>query len=166
MTDDLDTPPTDVDTSDVSDVVVDHRDVTTPAPETDVEFGLEDEPLRGSETLAARAWHRAVRRPSEWAARPWPTERIIRYVVTVVSLSVTTAIMMKVGHLNPLRPGTDLIFDDTTPTGGDFGAHVWGPAFLRDNLLGSFRLNGWTMDWYSGMPAYRSSTPCCRTAWR
>ncbi len=47
------------------------------------------------------------------------------------------------------------MFDDTTPTGGDFGAHVWGPAFLRDHLFGSFRLNGWTMDWYGGMPAYR-----------
>ena len=26
---------------------------------------------------------------------------------------------------------------------------------MRDHLLGSFRLNGWTMDWYGGMPAYR-----------
>ncbi len=105
--------------------------------------------------IGTRVWRRVMRRPLAWAARPWPTDRIIRYVVTVVSLSVTTAIMMKVVHFNPFRPGTDLIFDDTTPTGGDFGAHVWGPAFMRDNLLGSFRLNGWTMDWYSGMPAYR-----------
>ncbi len=155
MTDDLDIPPTDVDTSDATDVLLDDRAVAAPERGANVVSGLEDEPLPESETLAVRAWRRAVRRPSEWAARPWPTERIVRYVVTVVSLSVTTAIMMKVVHLNPLRPGTDLIFDDTTPTGGDFGAHVWGPAFLRDHLLGSFRLNGWTMDWYSGMPAYR-----------
>jgi hypothetical protein len=32
---------------------------------------------------------------------------------------------------------------------------VWGPAFLRDHLLPSWRLNGWSMDWYAGMPAYR-----------
>ena len=62
--------------------------------------------------------------------------------------------MFNVVHLNPF-PGKDLVFDNTTPTGGDFGAHVWGPAYLRDHLLPSFRLNGWTMDWYGGMPAYR-----------
>jgi hypothetical protein len=48
-----------------------------------------------------------------------------------------------------------LIFRNNTPTGGDMGAHVWGPAFLRDNLLSNFRLSGWTMDWYSGFPIYR-----------
>ena len=30
-----------------------------------------------------------------------------------------------------------------------------GPAFLRDHLLSNFQLNGWSMDWYAGMPAYR-----------
>lgn len=48
----------------------------------------------------------------------------------------------------------DLIFRDTTPTGGDMGAHVWGPAFLRDELLPRLRLTGWTPDWYSGFPAF------------
>jgi len=43
--------------------------------------------------------------------------------VTVVSLALTTAIMMNIVHLNP-PSSKDLIFDDTTPTGGDFGAHV------------------------------------------
>ena len=47
-----------------------------------------------------------------------------------------------------------LIFEDTTPTGGDMGAHVWGPAFLRDELLPNLRLTGWTPDWYSGFPAF------------
>ena len=47
-----------------------------------------------------------------------------------------------------------LILSDTTPTGGDMGAHVWGPAFLRDELLPNFRLTGWTPDWYSGFPAF------------
>ncbi len=101
-----------------------------------------------------RVWRRIVRRPTEWAARPWPTDRLVKYIVTVLTLVITTGIMLNVVHLSPL-PGRDLVFDDTTPTGGDFGAHVWGPAFLRDHLLGSFRLNGWTMDWYGGMPAYR-----------
>ena len=34
------------------------------------------------------------------------------------------------------------------------GAHVWGPAYLRDHLL-PWKLNGWSMDWYSGLPIYR-----------
>ena len=51
-----------------------------------------------------------------------------------------------------LQPG--LIFSDTTPTGGDMGAHVWGPAFLRDELLPRLQLTGWTPDWYTGFPAF------------
>jgi hypothetical protein len=115
-----------------------------------------DEPSRPSgPPLAVRVWRRSIRRPVDWASRPWPTERVVRYVVTVLSLGITTGIMFNLVHLNLPWTERDLIFDDTTPTGGDFGAHVWGPAYLRDHLLGSFRLNGWTMDWYSGMPAYR-----------
>ena len=51
-----------------------------------------------------------------------------------------------------LRPW--LWFTDTTPTGGDLGAHVWAPAYLRDVLLGELRLTGWTHDWYAGFPAF------------
>ncbi len=49
--------------------------------------------------------------------------------------------------------GPSEIFVDSTPTGGDMGAHVWGPAFLRDELLPSFQLRGWSSDWYAGFPA-------------
>ena len=48
----------------------------------------------------------------------------------------------------------DLWFVDTTPTGGDMGAHVWSPAYLRDVLLPDFRLTGWSPDWYAGFPAF------------
>ena len=48
----------------------------------------------------------------------------------------------------------ELVFRNTTPTGGDMGAHVWGPAYLRDELLPNLRLTGWTKDWYAGFPAY------------
>ncbi|MHB1137556.1 MAG: hypothetical protein ACYC2O_01285, partial [Microthrixaceae bacterium] len=51
--------------------------------------------------------------------------------------------------LNP-----QLILENTTATGGDMGAHVWGPRFLADHLLTDFRLSGWTQDWYAGFPAY------------
>ena len=35
------------------------------------------------------------------------------------------------------------------------GAHVWGPAYLRDHLLPHWQLSGWSMDWYAGLPVYR-----------
>ena len=72
-----------------------------------------------------------------------------------LSLFITTYVMLNVVHLNPLNPSADLVLDRTTPTGGDMGAHVWGPAFLRDYLLPNWQLNGWSMDWYAGMPTYR-----------
>src|SRR5215471_17777313 len=46
-----------------------------------------------------------------------------------------------------------LLFLDTTAAGGDTGAHVWYPAFLRDHLLPHFRLAGWSWDYYAGFPA-------------
>lgn len=49
------------------------------------------------------------------------------------------------------HPG--LLFTNTTPAGGDMGAHVWAPAFLRDHLLPNGRITGWTHDWYAGFPA-------------
>ncbi len=98
-----------------------------------------------------RAGRRIVRRPVQWAEQPWPTERIVRVTVTGATLLVATVVMMSAVHLL----FGDLVFADTTPTGGDMGAHVWGPAFLRDHLLSNFQLTGWSMDWYAGMPAYR-----------
>ncbi|MDQ2679356.1 MAG: hypothetical protein M3Y51_11475, partial [Actinomycetota bacterium] len=50
--------------------------------------------------------------------------------------------------------GPDLLLRNSTPTGGDMGAHVWGPKFLTDHLLPEFRVTGWTQDWYAGFPAY------------
>jgi hypothetical protein len=49
-----------------------------------------------------------------------------------------------------LRP--DLLFRDTTTNGGDTGAHVWWPAFMRDHVFPKWRLSGWAPDWYAGFP--------------
>ena len=46
----------------------------------------------------------------------------------------------------------ELLLSSTTPNGGDTGAHVWWPAFLRDHVLPHFRLSGWAPDWYAGFP--------------
>ncbi|HEX6475754.1 MAG TPA: 6-pyruvoyl-tetrahydropterin synthase-related protein [Acidimicrobiales bacterium] len=46
-----------------------------------------------------------------------------------------------------------LLLLNTTTSGGDTGAHVAVPAFLRDHLLPHGRLTGWSPDWYGGYPA-------------
>ena len=60
------------------------------------------------------------------------------------------AVVFTLAQLHP-----DLLFSNSTPTGGDMGAHVWAPAYLRDHLLPHFRLSGWAPDWYAGFPAYQ-----------
>jgi hypothetical protein len=62
---------------------------------------------------------------------------------------VGIAVVFTLVALQPL-----LLVADTLPAGGDMGAHVWGPAFLRDHLLSEGQLSGWTPDWYAGFPAY------------
>ena len=48
-----------------------------------------------------------------------------------------------------------LLLTNNTPTGGDMGAHVMAPAYLRDHLLPHFQLSGWSNYWYDGFPLYR-----------
>jgi hypothetical protein len=45
-----------------------------------------------------------------------------------------------------------VLFADTTTNGGDMGAHVWWPAFLREHWFTHGRLSGWAPDWYAGFP--------------
>jgi hypothetical protein len=81
---------------------------------------------------------RAVRSMGQWRLEAWVTAVVVGACVAFVFVQL----------------GPADIFSDTTPAGGDMGAHVWGPAFMRDHLLPSFRLTGWSPDWYAGMPAY------------
>ena len=75
-------------------------------------------------------------------------ERIARIAVDVVVLGVCVSIVFA-----NLHPGK--VLTSAVPAGGDMGAHVWGPAFLRDHLLPDWRISGWTPDWYAGFPAYQ-----------
>ena len=85
---------------------------------------------------------------------PEGIERRSEIVETLRSMSTTAVVLgATLIVLSILHP--NLILRNNTPTGGDMGAHVWGPAYLRDVLLPHFRLTGWSMDWYSGLPAYR-----------
>ena len=45
------------------------------------------------------------------------------------------------------------VFKNTTPAGGDMGAHVWLPAYVKRALLPHLHITGWTPDWYNGFPA-------------
>lgn len=67
-------------------------------------------------------------------------------------LSVVVVLVVAGFTAMNLRPG--LWFTESTPTGGDLGAHVWGPAYLRDVLIPQWRVTGWTHDWYAGFPAF------------
>jgi len=69
------------------------------------------------------------------------------YITLGVVIACVAFVFVQLGPAN--------VLSDTTPAGGDMGAHVWGPAYLRDELLPSGRLTGWTPDWYAGFPAYQ-----------
>jgi hypothetical protein len=73
---------------------------------------------------------------------------MIRWGVDLVVLAACVVFIVL-----QLQPG--LLIRNTTPAGGDMGAHVWAPAYLRDHLLPDLRLTGWTPDWYAGFPAFQ-----------
>ena len=68
---------------------------------------------------------------------------------SVVTLLVVTACV--VFTFKELQPSQ--LFKNTTPAGGDMGAHVWLPAYVKSSLLPHLRITGWTPDWYDGFPA-------------
>jgi fumarate reductase subunit C len=106
-------------------------DAEPPSPPPETEGGVGAAVVR----RARRGWERFAAMPVEG------------YVSLVVVAGCVLFTFVQLG------PGN--LFADTTPAGGDMGAHVWGPAFLRDELLPQFRLTGWTPDWYAGFPAYQ-----------
>jgi len=88
--------------------------------------------------------------PSQAPARPTDTEPAatkrswLRYAVPGL---LALGALMAFGYMRP-----DRIFLANTPAGGDMGAHVLLPAYVRDSLLPSGRLLGWSNDWYAGFP--------------
>ena len=74
----------------------------------------------------------------------------VNFLSWMSAFSVFLSCFFVLWILNP----EGVLFKLSTPTGGDLGAHVWGPAFLRDELIPNLRLSGWAPDWYAGFPAY------------
>jgi hypothetical protein len=102
----------------------------------DIEPGLPPPPAPGIEGPPTRGrWWRHVERLRE-------PEALVTLAVVVI------ACVFVFVQLQPSR-----LFSTTTPAGGDMGAHVWQPAYLRDHLLPHFRLTGWAPDWYAGFPS-------------
>ncbi|HKA93038.1 MAG TPA: 6-pyruvoyl-tetrahydropterin synthase-related protein [Acidimicrobiia bacterium] len=86
----------------------------------------------------------ATARPSARPARPWWEQLEIWTSVAIVAACCVFVLFQ-------LQP--DLLLRNTTTAGGDTGAHVWWPAYLRDHLLPQFRIAGWAPDWFAGFPA-------------
>jgi phosphomannomutase len=67
-------------------------------------------------------------------------------IVTFLVVAACVAFVFK-----EMQPS--LLFANTTPAGGDMGAHVWLPAYVKRALLPHLKLLGWAPDWYDGFPA-------------
>ena len=78
---------------------------------------------------------------------PLSDDRPLRRTIDVVVVAACSAFVF--WQLHPR-----LLLADTTPAGGDMGAHVWAFGYLRDVLLPAGRLAGWTPDWYAGFPVF------------
>ena len=79
---------------------------------------------------------------------PPPDDRRLRRVTDVGVVAACAGFVF--WQLHP-----DLLLADTTPAGGDMGAHVWAFGYLRDVLIPDLRLAGWTPDWYAGFPVFQ-----------
>jgi hypothetical protein len=69
-------------------------------------------------------------------------------VTTVADAGVFVCLLALL--LSFFRP--ELLFSLTTTTGGDTGAHVYTPWFLKNHLLPKGMISGWSPDWYAGFP--------------
>ena len=70
---------------------------------------------------------------------------------TLIILAIMSGVLGVIGSGSLIRFPQILVAN--TPTGGDMGAHVLLPQVLKDVLLPSGRLFGWSGAWYAGFPA-------------
>ena len=82
----------------------------------------------------------------------WSVGGRIRSRAWSARTSAVMVAMVSVATLLAVAPHLLLIAN--TPTGGDMGAHVLGPAYLRDVLLPSGRIMGWSNHWFAGFPIF------------
>jgi hypothetical protein len=87
-----------------------------------------------------------MRRLADWAARPRGIYEWWQLGVTTLVLGSCTLFVFIALHPSKL-------FLNTLTAGGDMGAHVWAPWFLRHHLFPHGRISGWAPAWYDGFPA-------------
>lgn len=75
------------------------------------------------------------------------TNPVAAFMQLLTAIGVTGCVATVLAAVHP-----SLILKNTTPTGGDMGAHVWWPAYMKNVLLPSGRIFGWSMDFYAGFP--------------
>jgi hypothetical protein len=96
---------------------------------------IQDPEVSVRETPPPSRWSR--RRESWW----WVPGAIT--VVTIAAVILVTLSQLHLSHL----------FSDTTTTGGDTGAHIAMPWYMR-SMITHGHLTGWYPGWYDGMPLY------------
>ena len=134
MTDVLETPPREPGVEAGAGEGVDLQPDASPSP---IDYELDDAALGGGLREEPRHW--------------WQSESnrsLVQLALTVAVVGGCMVYVLANIHAN-------LVLETNTPTGGDFGSHVWGPAYLRDHILPHWRLSGWAPDWYAGFPMYK-----------
>jgi hypothetical protein len=81
----------------------------------------------------------------------WFRDRALGIMQPEALITLVVVIVCMVFVFVELKPS--LIFANTTAAGGDMGAHVWYPEYIKRVLMPSGHLFGWTQDYYDGMPA-------------
>lgn len=75
-------------------------------------------------------------------------QRVRKPEAIVGFLIVAACVVFVCKELQPSQ-----LLRNTTPAGGDMGAHVWLPDFVKRALFPHLRFAGWAPDWYDGFPA-------------
>src|SRR5436853_7364540 len=96
----------------------------------------------------------AMERAEQSVLGPRTARLVARARVIPVEAWITLAVVAAAVIFTFFQLQPRLLLSNTTPAGGDTGAHVWGPDFLRHHVLPHFRLTGWAPSWYAGFPAY------------
>ncbi len=82
-------------------------------------------------------------------AKVWSRVRSSGTSGIVTALCLLAIVGLVFSQLHP-----NLIFSTNLPDGGDMGAHVYLPYFMRHYLLPQGRITGWSPGWYSGFPIF------------
>lgn len=80
------------------------------------------------------------------------TERVVE-----LSIYVTLLVLLLI-FFHP-----NLLWSTTTTTGGDTGAHIYAPWYLKNHLLTKGLLSGWSPGWFAGFPMLHFYFPLVAT---